>query len=582
MGSGGSNRSERTVCDAEAGNGMGIATSRVEDRVLAAKGKLSEAPTLFESSDNVCQAGVLFMLPALCSQGLLKGISVYEPLEAGYYGLTHVMLLLSFMALSRIKNPEQLKQCKPGELGKLMGLDRVPEARCLRSKIREIVDQQKAGTFNRCLFQLWIGEQQGALFFYIDGHVRVYTGSKARLPKKHVSRQKLCLAGTMEYWVNNEQGLPYLVVTEELNYKLKAAILDLILPMLLEDTAGLVDQAELECDPNLARFTIIFDREAYEPAFFEQLWDKYRVAVITYRKNVQGKWNKYDFKEFDIEVDGRNVRMHLCERKVVLNGVEMREIRRLQESGHQTAVITTNKQLSIELVAVKMFARWTQENFFKYAMENFELDRIIEYGVESIDLHKKVVNPIYSNLSKKLKKAREKKARVDARLFEIVEKNMDADIDKVKESLIEASDLQDKKKDLQMQIQQLLAQRAQHPSRITLEQMPKDKRYNKLKTESKFFINTIKMIAYRAESAMANTITPFFKKANNEARMLIKEIIKSDADIKPNYIHKTLTITLHSLSTPRANKAAAQLAEIINETETVYPATDLVMIFKTQ
>jgi len=51
------------------------------------------------------------------------------------------------------------------------------------------------------------------LYFYIDGHVRVYHGYGANLTKKYVSREKLCLSGTSEFWLNNELGLPYLVMT---------------------------------------------------------------------------------------------------------------------------------------------------------------------------------------------------------------------------------------------------------------------------------------------------------------------------------------------------------------------------------
>lgn len=72
-------------------------------------------------------------MPALISQGLLKAREIYQPLPNGYYGLEHILLLLANMALLRIYNPEQLKTCKPGELGKLMGLDRVPEVKCLRA-----------------------------------------------------------------------------------------------------------------------------------------------------------------------------------------------------------------------------------------------------------------------------------------------------------------------------------------------------------------------------------------------------------------------------------------------------------------
>ncbi len=47
----------------------------------------------------------------------------------------HVIVLLAHMALCRIKAVEQLQYQPPGELGKLLGLDRVPEVRCLRHKL---------------------------------------------------------------------------------------------------------------------------------------------------------------------------------------------------------------------------------------------------------------------------------------------------------------------------------------------------------------------------------------------------------------------------------------------------------------
>lgn len=54
------------------------------------------------------------MLPSLLAQGLLKAKEVFRLPASHYYGLESVVLTLAFMALARIKNPEQLKQCKPG------------------------------------------------------------------------------------------------------------------------------------------------------------------------------------------------------------------------------------------------------------------------------------------------------------------------------------------------------------------------------------------------------------------------------------------------------------------------------------
>ena len=130
---------------------MGIATTRVCERVMTSFGDQYEALPLFEHANNLCNAGVLFMLPALLSQGLLKSKEIYGRLKKGYYGLVSTLLLLAYMALGRIKTPEQLKNCKPGELGKLLGLDRVPEAKCLRAKIGQIVEQGRAQEFNHFL-----------------------------------------------------------------------------------------------------------------------------------------------------------------------------------------------------------------------------------------------------------------------------------------------------------------------------------------------------------------------------------------------------------------------------------------------
>jgi hypothetical protein len=89
------------------------------------------------------------------------------------------------------------------------------------------------------------------------------------------------------------------------------------------------------------------------------------------------------------------------------------------------------------------------------------------------------------------------------------------------------------------------------------------------------------MIAYRSECAVANALTPHYARAETEIRMLVKEIIKSEADLLPDPSNKTLSVRLHSLSTPRANSAARELCTILNKTETHFPGTDFRMVYKT-
>ena len=123
---------------------------------------------------------------------------------SGYYTTLHVIVLLAHMALCRIKTAEQLQYQAPGEFGKLLGLDRVPEVRCLRRKLAALSIADGPEKWAGVLSRDWLEaapELAGTLF--IDGHVRLYHGSQTELPKRYVSRQRLCMRGTTDYWVND-------------------------------------------------------------------------------------------------------------------------------------------------------------------------------------------------------------------------------------------------------------------------------------------------------------------------------------------------------------------------------------------
>ncbi|MDR0572894.1 MAG: hypothetical protein LBG96_02495 [Tannerella sp.] len=87
------------------------------------------------------------------------------------------------------------------------------------------------------------------------------------------------------------------------------------------------------------------------------------------------------------------------------------------------------------------------------------------------------------------------------------------------------------------------------------------------------------MLSYRAESALFNLLPEFYANANKDGRQLLKEIFTSGADFIPDYQKQTLTVRLHSLSTPRANLAVKKLCEILNQTNTRFPYTNLKLFY---
>src|SRR2546425_8291979 len=91
--------------------------------------------------------------------------------------------------------------------------------------------------------------------------------------------------------------------------------------------------------------------------------------------------------------------MKLSERgKRLSNNLWLREIRKLTDSGHQTAMLTTNFAAPMAVLAASMFARWCQENFFRYMREQYGLDRLLGYGTRMISGITTVVKPPFRRL----------------------------------------------------------------------------------------------------------------------------------------------------------------------------------------
>ncbi len=321
---------------------MGMACTRVVERACAAAGEIAHAPSVFQPALDVSNAGVLWALPALLSNGLLRRSERLFSLPKGFYGLTQIFLLLAFMALNRIKSIERLRYTAPGEYGKLLGLDRIPEVRTLRAKLKILADAEALKEWSAHLSRQWMEDDpRAAGILYVDGHVRLYHGSQTKLPRRYVSRQRLCLRGTTDYWVNDQTGLPFFVVSTPFTAGLLATLRADMVPRLLEDVPGQPTREQLRDDPLLSRFTMVFDREGYSPVFFKEMWDEHRIACQTYNKYPKADWPTDEFDEAEVTMpQGHRVTMKLAERGTLLSGGQwVKEVRKLSTSGHQTSVL---------------------------------------------------------------------------------------------------------------------------------------------------------------------------------------------------------------------------------------------------
>jgi hypothetical protein len=580
----GSTKSDRTTKDAEAAEGMGTACTRPGERILAALGALDGAEVRFEPCRDVPYGGILCALPALLSNGLLSGIGTLGKL-GGYYQGLHVLLLLGFMALARIKTTESLRGKAPGEFGKLMGLDRIPEVRCLRNKMDQLSRDESAERWAVELGRAWMeAEPESVGTLYVDGHMRVYHGHKTKPPRKFVSRQRLCLRGINDYWVNDAIGRPFFVIEKVVDPGMLRVLRDDIVPRLLADVPHQPSQEQLDADPYRCRFILVFDREGYSPAFFRDMWRDHRIGCITYHKHPGGDWPEDAFIEQSVVMPrGETISIRLAERGSLVgtnkDAIWLREVRKLTKSGHQTSLISTAYGLDHIQLAAGMFTRWCQENFFAYMMEHFAIDILNEYAFEDLPDTEKVVNPLWRELQRQRNSAQNKLKMRQARFAELTlhpaandEPAKLAQWEKRKAVLLE--EIQNHERE----IAELKARINDVKKHIQWDQLDEKDRFKKPALGRKRLMDSIRMIAYRAETAMSTLIGgPAVDTA--AARRLLQDLFITEADIIPDHDKQQLIVHVHRSSRPAADKLMTQLFEQLNAAEIIYPATNLRLVY---
>lgn len=557
-------RSEQAVSAAG-----GVAVQRHTERALARLGQLTEAAPRFVAAEAVRYGGVLLALPAALTLGLLDaGQQVYGALKNGFYGLQATLLCLTFMALLRVRTPEQLQGHPPGELGILLGLDRAPEVKTLRRKLAELAGRRQATPFSQRLAERWVRDQADAVgLLYIDGHVRPYHGTAHTLPETYVTRRRLCMPATTDLWVQQQDAQPLFVVTAPANDDLLAMLRREILP----EVRRLVGER---------RVTLCFDREGWSPKFFQECHVE-GFDVLTYRRGPYAAWRRAGFRPITTTVDGREIRYTLAERGVdILPGFRMREVRRLCDNGHQTAILTTRQDLPIGVVAYRMFERWTQENFFRYMRQHFALDALVTYAVEPADPNRTVPNPERKALRKQLAEARAALKALEQTYGHAARQNPEGRRPTMRGFKIAHGALGQQIRAQEDACRQLKAQIAALPERMPVKALVEEGEIVRLAPEAKHLTDTIKMVAYRAETGLVRLLAPHYARTEDEGRALIREMLAASADIIPDLATNRLRVRVHALANPRSNAALAKLCDTLTALEVRYPGTDLTLVYE--
>ncbi len=537
---------------------------RDAERVAARFGLLEEAKPVFTEGLGLSRVGTFLILPALCQTGLIKvAKDLYKRMSNGFYGLSSILLSMVFLCLVREPRAEGMTRISPAEFGRLLGLDRSPEVKTLRRKLRELEKLQLGSQLLTRLAKHHVETEPESIgYLYVDGHVRVYAG-KRDLQKNHVTRTRIAAPATLETWVNDYRGDPVFVVTSKISASLVSEIRSLL--------------PQLRSVLGEKKSTIVFDRGGWSPELFKELIEA-GFDFLTYRKG------KYELPEpstfatqtyvennikYTYNLNDSNIKIPLPKNRDGNAVLECRQVIRQSENKHQISVVTSRTDLSASETLYRMFSRWRQENYFRYGRMHFALDGLDSYKAIADDTERSVPNPERKVLQDQLRKARNLATHKEAELGKYsFGKELDPSLDEyhnVRSELVQGiEDAQEKVAELEQKV-------SDTPVRVPLETIrPKA---TLLDEERKLITHAIRLSTYNAESYLTRMLIGHFPM--DESRALLREAFNASGDIE--IVDKTLNIRIDPLSAPRRTKALNALCEQLNETKTTYPETDLIL-----
>ena len=374
---------------------------------------------------------------------------------------------------------------------------------------------------------------------------------------------RLPMPGTSDYWVGDATGEPLFVITAEAN-----AGMVTMLPVVLDEIRVLVGER---------RITIVFDRGGWSPRLFQMLVSE-GFDILTYRKGRFRRVPKSQFAKHQSLIEGRTLCYTLADQGVRLLGgrLRLRQVTRLTESGHQTPIITSRRDLAPAEVAYRMFERWRQENFFKYLREEYALDALVDYAIEPDNATREVPNPAWKALTAELREARGELTRLSAKLGIEALANTESVRRTVRGFKIANAKLGQGIWATLGRLTELETRRAKVPPRVPVQDVVGGQ-VVKLAPERKHLTSLIKMVAYQAESDLVRLVAPHYRRAEQEGRTLIQSALAAPADIEVT--DSELRIFIAALSSAHRTRAIAALCEELNGKGARFPGTKLRLRF---
>jgi hypothetical protein len=531
---------------AEAGAGAGTADGGTGGGgvVLAAGGRIAEGQLRSR------YAGAM-LLHAFFAQADAGGVLAAACAEAPRGGVRLLSAVSMCFALGAAAT-EQFKHLAAAEAGPLAGLGTLPDLRTLRPRLAQIADGADPLAVQRMFASAMLAaDPVTSGVYYVDDHFVPYAGAKP-VAKGWNNKRGRAERGRADTHVTAHDGRAVCLVTGEpsgLSQTLPRALAE------LKKTAG----------PG-AKIMLGFDRGGAYPQVFKHCREQ-DVHWVTYRRAPLAVPAMLPVITTAI-AGGRSRQITWAEETVQLKDYgQARQITLFERGKVALQILTSDLDACPAEILSWLKSRWREENFLKYASENYGIDKICDYTAR-IETNTKIVdNPARKAASRTVHDAEKALAAAERDLAGLL---ADPAITPAAKNTRLIPAAQDKITRARKNLAAAVTARGKIPAKLPASDIDPGAKVAVLRAGRRGLQMVLRLLAHNAEHWLSNQLNAYLRD-DDEYRAITRETIIRNLAGTITWTRAAINVTLDRPGAPRVARALALLIEQINATPPAMP-----------
>jgi len=439
---------------------------------------------------------------------------------------------------------EAFKHLATAEAGPLAGLAALPALRTLRPRLSAIADRADPLELQRMFAAAMLAADPVVSdVYYVDDHFVPYTGAKP-VGKGWNNKRGRAERGRADTHVTAHDGRAVCFVTGD------PSGLSVTLPKALAELKKAV--------PGGTRIMLGFDRGGAYPQVFTHCREQH-LHWVTYRRAPLAVPAMLPVITA-VTVGGKTRQITWAEEKVQIKDYgQARQLTLFEHGRVALQVLTSDFDACPADILSWLKSRWREENFLKYASENYGIDKICDYAA-TIETNTKIIdNPARKAAGAAIRDARNEVAAAHSALAALL---TDPDTTAAaKNKAIPAANraitaAKNKLKDA-------TAARDQIPVKLRADQIDPDAQVAVLRAGRRGLQMVLRLLAHNAEHWLATHLGAYLRD-DDEYRAVTRQTIIRGLAGTITYTPAAITVTLQPPGDPRVARALALLTGEIN------------------